>query len=172
MFYQRVVILCIVLFAPLLQASPSEDDVRRSVWVNEAIISTYTYDYHDLIARQQDIANYFTSKAWIDFSNAFLKSKLPQSVKKNYYYVSAVAISPPQIKQISSDYWEAVMPVLVVYSNPQYQQKQRLQVKLGFIKAPPGQGVRGYAITLFKSKVLIAMYQCPAEKNIPMGNSK
>jgi hypothetical protein len=42
------------------------------------------------------------------------------------------------------------MPVLVLYENPQYKQKQTLDVKITFSKSD--KGVRGLAITSLQTK--------------------
>ena len=161
MMYQRVILLCFSLFALPLQAFATADDTQLSVWTNEAIVATYTYNYQNFLERQKEIAVYFSSKGWMGYTKAMTDSKLIDNVQKNNYYVSAVATMPPQIKQIRSDYWQAIMPILVVYKNPQYQQKQTLEVTLEFTTAPSGQGVRGLAITSLQAKQLKPTCQCP-----------
>lgn len=135
-------------------------DAALSVWVNEAIISTYTFSHQNFIERQREIAKYFTTKGWTAYSKAFLESKLPDKVKKNQYKVTAVALMPPEIKQINPQNWQAVMPILVVFQNPQYKQKQTLEMTAYFTTAPSGQGVRGLAITSLRSKVTEPPCRC------------
>ena len=67
---------------------------------------------------------------------------------------------PPEIKQLAANHWQAVMPLLVVYKNPQYQQKQTLEVTLNFLQAPPGQGVRGLVINSLQAKVVKPTCKC------------
>jgi hypothetical protein len=55
------------------------------------------------------------------------------------------------------------MPLLVVYQNPQYQQKQTLEVTITFTTAPSGQGIRGLAITSLQAKTITPACQCPLE---------
>ncbi|ASQ47268.1 DotI/IcmL family type IV secretion protein [Legionella clemsonensis] len=129
------------------------DNTQLAVWANEAIVATYTFDYNNFLPRQKEIAKYFTAAGWTAYSTALNTSKLPEAVKKNYYSVSAVATLPPTIKTINATQWEATMPLLVLYKNPQYQQKQNLLVTIIFIQAPSGQGVRGLAIASLQSKV-------------------
>mgnify|MGYP000299405258 CR=1 FL=1 len=124
-----------------------------AVWANEAIVATYTYDYQNFIPEQKDIAKYYTAEAWTSYSAAFTGSKIPEQVMKNSYFVSAVALLPVEIKMIDTSHWQASVPVVVVYRNPQFQQKQTLQVTIDFATAPQGQGVRGLAITKFASVV-------------------
>lgn len=137
------------------------DNTQLAVWTNEAIVATYTFDYQNLITQQRDIAHYFTAQGWIDYSKALTASKLPETVQKNSYFVSAVALMPPEVKSIGTQQWQASMPILVVYKNPQYQQKQTLQVTIHFATAPSGQGVRGLAISNLQAKVTEAPCQCP-----------
>ena len=141
----------------------SPDNIALAVWANEAIVSTYTYDYQNLIARQKEIATYFTSEGWISYSKAILDSKLLDAVKQNNYVVSAVATMPPVVKSVGAQQWQATMPVLVVYKNPQYKQKQTLNVTLTFITAPAGQGVRGLAITRLQAVLAKPACRCAKE---------
>ena len=157
--------LCFSLIALPFQASADADSTQLAVWANEAIVATYTYNYQNFLQRQKDIAVYFSSKAWIDYTKALSDSKLPETVKKNNYFVSAVATWPPTIKSIRTGYWQAIMPLLVVYKNPQYQQKQTLEITLEFTTAPSGQGVRGFVITNLQAKVIQPLCQCSADKN-------
>lgn len=142
----------IVTFVVLVMAKPAlalMDDAQMTVWVNEAIVSTYTYSYSNVVSRQKEIAKYFTANGWIAYNKALTTSQLLSSVNKNKYTVSAVATMPPEIQKVGDDQWKASMPLIVVYKNPTYQQKQILKVVLNFSTASTGQGVRGLAITSF-----------------------
>lgn len=123
------------------------DRTQLAVWANEAIVATYTYDYKQYLENQKAIAKYFTSTGWIAYSKALNDSKLPDLVKKNQYTVSAVATSPPELSNLDETHWVASMPILVLYKNPQYQQKQALKVVIIFTQATSGLGVRGLSIT-------------------------
>ncbi len=79
-------------------------------------------------------------------------------MQQNAYFVSAVATWPVEIKAIDSSHWQAVMPVLVVYKNPQYQQKQTLEVTIHFTQVPSG--VRGLAMTSLQAKVSEPACEC------------
>lgn len=136
------------------------EPVQLAVWANEAIIATYTYDFKNYLQQQKAIAKYFTSDGWISYSKALTDSKLPDAVQKNEYYVTSVATQPPEITTIDSTHWQAVMPILVVYKNPQYQQQQTLNVVIKFTQAASGQGVRGYSITSLQSTVSQPPCQC------------
>ena len=157
----RILLLCLSFFS--FPAFSEADETQLAVWANEAIVATYTYNYQNFLERQKGIAVYFTSEGWIAYSKALNDSKLPENVKKNNYYVSAVATMPPKIAAINDHYWQAVMPLLVVYKNPQYQQKQTLNVTLQFTVAPSGQGVRGFAITSLQAKQVTPTCECPAD---------
>ena len=161
MMYRRI-LLCFSLLTVNLPAFAALDE-QLNVWTNEAIVATYSYNYQNFLTRQKEIARYFTSKGWIAYSKALIESKLPEAVQKNDYSVSAVATLPPQVKSLRANSWQAVMPLLVVYKNPQYQQKQTLEVTIEFTTAPAGQGMRGYAITSLQSKVVKPACKCPAE---------
>lgn len=166
MVFLRSITWCCFLYALSLQAFAAPDNTQRAVWVNEAIIATYTYNHQDFMARQKAIAKYFTAEGWINYSKAQLAAKLPETVKKNAYYVSAVATMPPDIKIRKDGQWEATMPVLVVYSNPSYKQKQTLNIMITFIEATAGTGVRGFAITNLQANVATPPCKCANESNV------
>lgn len=150
-----------LLLLLITQASfATQDKTQLAVWANEAIIATYTFDYKSYLQEQKEIAKYFTSQGWINYSKALNDSKLPESIQKNMYEVSAVATHPPILNNIDSNHWQVTMPILVVYKNPQYEQQQQLKVQLGITTAPAGQGVRGFAITSLKSLETEAPCKC------------
>lgn len=150
----------ILLLIASCNAYAAPDKTQLSVWANEAIVATYTNDYKNYLQEQKKIAKYFTSSGWITYSKALNDSKLPDSIQKNQYVVSAVALLPPEIKSLDSTHWRATMPVLVVYKNPQYQQRQTLEVVLDFSEAPADQGVRGLSINSLQAKVTEPPCQC------------
>lgn len=150
----------ILLLIASCNAYAAPDKTQLSVWANEAIVATYTNDYKNYLQEQKRIAKYFTSSGWITYSKALNDSKLPESIQKNQYVVSAVALLPPEIKSLDSTHWRATMPVLVVYKNPQYQQRQTLEVVLDFSEAPADQGVRGLSINSLQAKVTEPPCQC------------
>jgi len=168
MLFQRAALMFILLIIVPLRTMASPDNTQLAVWANEAIVATYTYDYKNYLPRQQEIAHYFTSTAWINYSTALQNSKLPESVIQNSYSVSAVATLPPTIKTIAANHWQAVMPILVIYKNSKYQQKQTLEVTLDFQAAPNGQGVRGLAIINLKADVSESACQCVDTKTHKM----
>lgn len=163
MKYLHTIPLIAVLFILSFRIQAQPSNVELSVWVNEAIVATYTYNYQNFLQRQKKIAKYFSSKGWIAYSRALTDSKLPETVKLHSYYVSAVATMPPNVTETGNKRWKASMPLLVLYENPQYQQKQTLEVTIEFAAAPSGQGVRGLAITSLQSKISIPPCQCDQE---------
>ncbi|WP_419419889.1 DotI/IcmL family type IV secretion protein [Legionella sp. D16C41] len=152
------IILCL---CPLLSYA---DNTSLAVWANEAIVATYTYSYNNFIQRQREIAQYFTAEGWTSYSKALNASKLPETVLKNNYFVSAVATLPPEVKELGKLQWQATMPLLVVYKNPQYQQKQNLQVTINFSQVPSSQGVRGLAINALQAKIIEPPCECQPPK--------
>jgi|SRR5580704_2399961 hypothetical protein len=140
------------------------DRAQIAVWVNEAVVATYTFNYKTFIQQQKEIAKYYTSDGWIAYSKALNASKLPEAVQKNQYDVTAVATEPPRIVTLDPTHWQATMTLLVVYQNPQYQQKQHLKVVLSFSQAPEGEGVRGLSINSIQTTVITPPCQCPNEE--------
>lgn len=149
----RFFMLCLLALLPWrLLAAPSP--VALSVWVNEAIVATWTWDYRDYLVQQGQIAHYFTAEGWINYSNALKASGLIDAAQKNRYSVSAVAIAPPTVTVASKGVWKGEMPLLVVYKNPQYTQKQSLMVTVFFTETSGDTGVRGLAISSMQSAVI------------------
>lgn len=160
---QMILSTLLLMASHLAYSTP--DKTQLAVWANEAIIATYTYDYKNYLPQQKKIANYFTSTGWISYLKALNDSKLPESVQKNQYEVSSVALLPPVITTVDPTHWQATMPILVVYTNPQYQQRQTLKVVLNFGEAPSGQGVRGLSISSLQATVTEPPCSCPKEQD-------
>lgn len=146
MFYRRIALMLSLWFTASLQVQASPDNTALSVWANEAIVATFTYNYQNFLPRQKEIATWFTADGWIRYSKALEDAKLLDTITTNSYFVSAVATLPPEIKMLNEHQWQAVMPVLVLYKNPAYKQKQNLMVTLTFTEVTGGAGVRGLAI--------------------------
>lgn len=155
----------LTLLAASFSSQAAFNPTELSVWANEASVATYSYDYKNFMQRQKEIAKYFTAAAWTNYSAALLASKVPETVKTNSYFVSAVPLMPPTIKATGPNQWQANMPLLVVYQNPQYRQKQTLDVTINFIQAPSGQGQRGLAITSFQTKPIKPACKCDVDEN-------
>lgn len=158
----KLVFILLLIFFQHSYASPEQAPL--SVWVNEAIVATYSYGYKNYLEDQKKIAKYFTTDGWIAYSNALNASKLPDAVQKNLYQLSAVATQPPIITNLDPTHWKATMNLLVIYQNPQYQQRQNLKVAISFMQAPSGQGVRGYSITSLHATAIKPPCQCAVEK--------
>ncbi|QMT61764.1 DotI/IcmL family type IV secretion protein [Legionella sp. PC997] len=160
---KKLVFIFLSIFFQFSYAQP--EPAQLSVWVNEAIVATYTYSYKNYLEDQKKIAKYFAADAWISYSKALNASKLPEDVQKNLYNVSAVATAPPVITNIDPTHWKATMGLIVAYQNPQYQQRQHLKVTINFMVAPSGQGVRGYTITSLQSVVTKQPCKCDVEED-------
>lgn len=163
MNHLKALLLSLIFITLPWSTHADNNNTALTVWANEAIVATYTYNYQNFLERQKEIAFYFTAEGWIAYSKALTASQLPDTVKKNAYDVSAVATLPPMIKSVGNNAWQAKMPLLVVYKNPQYLQKQTLDITMNFTTAPSGQGVRGYAITSMTSTVATPPCQCTAD---------
>lgn len=154
MAYKKSLAGLFLFLATTIPVYASPDNIQLLVWANEAIVTSYTYNYKTYTQDQKKIAQYFTTDGWIAYSKALNASKLPEAVQKNSYNVTAVATQPPQLAVIDSTHWNVTMPILVQYQNPQYQQQQNVKVVLGITLASAGQGVRGFAITSLQSTAI------------------
>lgn len=157
---RKIILILACLVALQSFATETSDNIPLLVWTNEAIVATYTYNSNNLLARQREIAKYFTAQAWIDYTAALQRAKILEAVKQNAYDVSAVALLPPLLKKLDAQTWQANMPLAVLYKNSQYQQKQTLDVTVTFTTAPVGQGVRGLSITSFQTKITKPPCRC------------
>jgi hypothetical protein len=162
-FWRYITGILLWLHCAFSYAIPSETEL--SVWANEAIVTTYTFSAEHFLDRQKAIAKYFTSQGWINFTKAIQAAKLQESVEKNNYTTSAVALLPPTIKFLSaSNEWQAKMPLLVLYKNKDDQQKQTLEVVITFISSKAPEGVRGLAITSFTTTITTPACRCEKGK--------
>ena len=150
--------LALLLTPVSLWATP--EDIQLSIWANEAIITTYTFSDKNIVPEQQQIAHYFTAKGWIAYNAALKTSGLLETIQQNHLNVSAVATTPPQIEIVRPNTWRAVMPVLVVYKNEHYQQKQTLAVTIQFVRVTDGSGVRNLAIESLQTKEIKEPCKC------------
>ena len=155
------VFMALSLLLTSLTGYTTPDKTQLAVWANEAIVSTYTFNYKTYLQDQKNSARYFTAAGWIAYSKALNDSKLPEAVQQNSYDVTAVATLPPKLVVIDPTHWQATMNLLVVYQNLEYSQRQNLKVVLNFSETPAGQGVRGLSITSLQSTVITPPCQCP-----------
>lgn len=157
-----IIAFCLIqmrFFNTSVFAATSQESLQAAVFANEAIIATYTLDHAHFLEQEKALAKYFTSSGWINYSQALQASHLPSQIKENAYYVSAVATSPPTVKSLAEGEWEATMPILVLYKNPSYSQKQNLNVTLRFVTTTT-QGTRGFAVQSLKSTVTTPPCEC------------
>lgn len=154
-------LLFLSMMVNLCYAVPSDGDL--SVWANEAIVNTYTFSANNFLNRQKEIAKYFTTQAWVNYNKALQASKLNEAIQKNNYTVSSVALLPPTLKNIGKE-WQATMPLLVLYANAHYQQKQTLAVVITFTTAQANEGVRGLVLTSFTTTVTAPPCRCEGSR--------
>lgn len=133
--------------------------VPLQVWTNEAIVNLFDFTAENWLARQKDMAQYFTADAWMAYEVALKKTKLIQQITDNKFSVSAVSTAPPLVKSIDASTWDAKMPVLVQFKNEHGVQFQNFQIDLKIIKVNAG-GLRGYAIQQYNSTILKELCDC------------
>lgn len=154
------ILLCFWAMVVHAEAVVAPSSTTLSVWVNEAIVATYSYDYQHHLDQQSRISHYFSATGWVEYSRAFLQSKVLENVEKNKYAVSAVALAPPEVTSSGAGKWTGKMPVVVVYKNPQFEQRQTLMVTIAFEQVPEGTGVRRFAIKTFQAVVYKPTCSC------------
>lgn len=162
MTIKNIIIAATLCTSFLCFAGPEQ--AAMNVWVSEAVVATYSYDYKDFLLQQQHIAKYFTADGWINYSKALKDSKLPEAVAKNHYEVSAIPIDTPQVHQVDPNHWNASIKLLVIYKNATYKQHQMLNVDVNITTAPSGQGIRGLSVSNLKSTLIKEPCQCAIEE--------
>jgi intracellular multiplication protein IcmL len=151
-------ILCLLFI--FIASSALEPSVPLQVWVNEAIVNTYTFNDTNLIDRQKDMSQYFTAEAWKVYLDTLNRSNIITQVKENHFQVSAVATLPPKINtQANGSSWKASMPILVQYKSKDNTLKQNLEINLIIVKNNSSNS-RGYAIIQYEAKPLDKPCNC------------
>lgn len=159
----KKIIYCMMLMLIYSFSFSLDPSVSLQVWVNEAIINTYTFNDENLLDRQKDMAQYFSPQAWKVYLDILNKSNILSQVKTQHYQVSAVATMPPSITENPHSHsWQAQMPILVSYKNKDQKQIQNLDVQLEIIKSDSSDS-RGYAIVKYEAKILNHPCTCQAQ---------
>lgn len=159
----KKIIYCMMLMLTYSFSFSLDPSVSLQVWVNEAIINTYTFNDENLLDRQKDMAQYFSPQAWKVYLDILNKSNILSQVKTQHYQVSAVATMPPSITENPHSHsWQAQMPILVSYKNKDQKQIQNLDVQLEIIKSDSSDS-RGYAIVKYEAKILNHPCTCQAQ---------
>lgn len=159
----KKLISCVILLIAYTAALSLDTSVSLSVWVNEAIINTYTFNDENLIERQQDMARYFSPESWKIYLDTLNKSNILSRVKAQHYQVTSVATLPPSITENPKTHsWKAKMPILVRYENKEQKQIQNLEVQLEIVKSDASDS-RGYAIVKYEAKILNHPCTCQAQ---------
>lgn len=123
-----------------------EPSVPLQIWVNEAIINSFTFNDKNLSIRQQDIAKFFTPEAWKSFNQLNIFNE----VKTHHFNVSAVATLPPKINLLENNIFSAEMPIMVIYFHGDETITQNLKITIQAIPSNKTDN-RGYAIQKFES---------------------
>lgn len=141
-----------------------QTNLDKKIWAHQAILATLQVNHNTYIADQREIAKYFTSDAWKRYLQALEAAKFKEYIEKNNYRVDAVALKPVTLKPLQQGLWQASMPVLVQYKNPQYDQLQTLYATIQFKLAPAGQGVQGYQMVSYLTKNMDKPCKCMIKK--------
>lgn len=141
-----------------------DDNITRTLWASHAIINIYHYNHDTYLADQKHIARYFSASAWINYTKAINAAQLPELIKKNQWQVRSVPIKPPVLKALPENHWQADMPVLVQYKNPQREQYQTVNVSIQFGPAKKGTGIEGWTIDSFQANILQQPCQCAVQQ--------
>lgn len=132
---------------------PNISTISLLVWANEAIVTTYTYNFVSYKKDLQNASQYFTVDGWKKYMSALENSGDLKNVRDKKLVVSAVATGTPVVleqKVIEGKYtWKIQMPILVTYQNNLGSTNKNLVVALQVVKTPSHIGMRGLGISEF-----------------------
>ena len=132
---------------------PNQSDIALLVWSNEAIVSTFSYNFVNYKNELKKASSFYSNDAWVAFMNNPDFYKLNE-VQKDKLVVSAVATGAPIILQkglINGVYtWGVQIPVLITYQSASTIKKDNKVVDLTVIRVPNAISSQGVAISEFK----------------------
>lgn len=133
---------------PLTEPNLSFNDFN--LWIKEAAISAFSYDYHDYHQALSNASRFFTPLGWQEFLAAFNQSGNLAMVLRDKLSVRAMASGPPVIlenKIIDEHYmWVVEIPLTVSYFSEKSVQKQPLTVRMTIIRTGPAIGLQEMGI--------------------------
>lgn len=134
-------------------SDPVVTDAELLQWVNEAIISAYSFNFINYRKELQDAAQYFTPEGWAQYQAGLRASRNLETVIAKKMVVSAVATGAPQITDrgiLNGRYaWRIRMPILATFQSGTEKIQQPLTVNVLVVRVSTLDVPKGIAIAQF-----------------------
>lgn len=166
----------LIQVVPVDEPNMKIDDVIA--WAEEAVESTYSYDFVNYHYQFQNAQKYFTTYGWTKYIEALQASNNIVALKDRKMIVVAQVVGKPNILAqgiLGGAYaWKFEMPMLVTYMLPPYDAKSKftnpLTVTMVVQRQPILQSNRGLGIVQLIAAMPAAGATQPAEiTNAPDG---
>ena len=135
-------------------------------WMNEAMVSTFSYDFANFQRSFQQASNYYTPQGWIEMDKRHAEMKDLEKIKEMKMAMSAVAVGPAKIISqgvVNSIYsWVVEAPYMLVASDISHSQKRNILVRSLIVRADPDVHYRGVAIDKIAIKYILNGSEMPA----------
>mgnify|MGYP006430587919 CR=1 FL=1 len=119
-------------------------------WSNEAIVSTFSYDFMNIERSRQVTSNYYTPRGWRIMTEVHHEIGDEAVVTKEQLVASAVAIATPKIieqKIIENNYsWLIEIPLLLTLTKTGHVKSSKVLTRFLVIRDNPQVHDRGLAI--------------------------
>lgn len=125
-------------------------------WSNEAIVSTFSYDFMNIERSRQVTSNYYTPRGWRIMTEVHHEIGDEAVVTKEQLVASAVAIATPKIieqKIIENNYsWLIEIPLLLTLTKTGHVKSSKVLTRFLVIRDNPQVHDRGLAINKISLK--------------------
>jgi len=119
-------------------------------WLNESIVTSFSYDFMNYQQTFQLASNYYTTQGWLELDKRHHDMQDIEQVKKYKLVMSAVAIAPAKLVSqgvVNGVYsWLMEAPYLLVAADSQHQKARKMCVRALIVRSNPEVHYRGLAI--------------------------
>ncbi|MEE3003290.1 MAG: DotI/IcmL family type IV secretion protein [Pseudomonadota bacterium] len=128
-------------------------------WMNEAMVSTFSFDFANFERSFQQASNYYTPQGWLEMDKRHTEMKDLEKIKEMKMAMSAVATGPAKIISqgvVNNIYsWVVEAPYMLVASDISHSQKRNILVRSLIVRADPDVHYRGIAIDKIAIKYIL-----------------
>lgn len=131
-------------------ASPHVSNSVVASWLNESIVTSFSYDFMNYPHTFQLASNYYTTQGWAELDKRHHDMQDVAQVKQHKLVMSAVAIAPATLVSqgvINGVYsWLMEAPYLLVAADSQHKNTRKMCVRALIVRSNPDVHYRGLAI--------------------------
>lgn len=139
--------------APVIEGPYATAHVSNSVvasWLNESIVTSFSYDFMNYQQSFQLASNYYTTQGWAELDKRHHDMQDVEQVKQHKLVLSAVAIAPAKLVSqgvVNGVYtWLMEAPYLLVAADNQHKNSRKMCVRALVVRSNPDVHYRGLAI--------------------------